>query len=312
LKTVVGSFPPLNFPLEKAIEWTVDRQLEHGMDIVSDGEQRTDMISYFNSLPGLGMKSTGPYIKSEIHPPNDPENHAKLEDLRFVRNYLKHKGREDVKVKVSITGPITLGFACACNGVEHYTSLRDTRLYSDFAQALKPLVNEVAKTGCYVQIDEPSLSIRVMDASQAVKIVNQTLSDLPSSIRDEDRLVVHVCGPLTNSQYRELMGLEASVLSLAFSAPNVRANLDVVSKSLLVSNGKKLGFGCVSVQARTKEEVESFEQVTRRLEIIKERLGDELISLLHPDCGMRPTCPDAVEPILDLVSSSGRYFEKKI
>lgn len=78
--------------------------------MVSDGEQRTDIINYFN--------------------------------LR------------DVKVKVSITGPITLGFACAYTGVEHYNGMRDMRLYSDFASALKPLATAIAKTGCYVQIDE--------------------------------------------------------------------------------------------------------------------------------------------------------------
>lgn len=311
LKTVVGSFPPKKLLLEKATKWAVDLQLNHDLDIVSDGEQRTDMISYFSSLPGLGMKLHGPYIKSQILPLEDPKSHAKLEDLRSVKDYLKQKGREDVKVKVSITGPITLGFACACNGVGYYSGLTDKRLYSDFALALKPLVEEAAKTDCYVQIDEPSLSIRVMEGSQAVKIVNQTISSLPNSIRDEEKLIVHVCGSLTDSLFRDLMSLDAPILSLAFSAPKVRANLDVVSKSLLVSNGKKLGLGCVSVQANKKEEVESFEQVVQRLEIARNRLGEEQIALLHPDCGMRPTGEDAVEPILNLVASSAKYFEEK-
>jgi methionine synthase II (cobalamin-independent) len=78
-----------------------------------------------------------------------------------------------------------------------------------------------------------------------------------------------------------------------------------------VSNGKKLGLGCVSVQANKKEEVESFEQVVQRLEIARNRLGEEQIALLHPDCGMRPTGEDAVEPILNLVASSAKYFEEK-
>ena len=311
LKTVVGSFPPKKLPLEKATKWAVDLQLNHDLDIVSDGEQRTDMISYFSSLPGLGMKSHGPYIKSQILPLEDPKSHAKLEDLRSVKDYLKQKGREDVKVKISITGPITLGFACACNGVGYYSGLTDKRLYSDFALALKPLVEEAAKTDCYVQIDEPSLSIRVMEGSQAVRIVNQTMESLPNSIRDEEKLIVHVCGSLTDSLFRDLMNLDAPILSLAFSAPKVRANLDVVSKSLLVSNGKKLGLGCVSVQANKKEEVESFGQVVQRLEIARNRLGEEQIALLHPDCGMRPTGEDAVEPILNLVASSAKYFEEK-
>jgi methionine synthase II (cobalamin-independent) len=51
LKTVVGSFPPKKLLLEKATKWAVDLQLNHDLDIVSDGEQRTDMISYPTSNP---------------------------------------------------------------------------------------------------------------------------------------------------------------------------------------------------------------------------------------------------------------------
>ena len=310
-KTVVGSFPPKELPLEKAIQWAVDLQLDHHLDIVTDGEQRTDMITYFSSLPGLGMNSSGPYIKSKILPYDEPQNHFKLEDLRFVKAYLRKKSKENVKVKVSITGPITLGFACACNRVEYYSGLTDNRIYSDFAAALKPLVEEVAKNDCYLQIDEPSLSIRVMEAAQSVKIVNQAISGLPNSIREENRLIVHVCGLLNASLFAELVKLEAPILSLAFAAPKVRANLEVVSKSLLISHGKKLGVGCVSVQARTREEVEGFDQVAERLQILREKIGEEQIALLHPDCGMRPTGEEAVEPILDLVVSSAKYFQEK-
>jgi methionine synthase II (cobalamin-independent) len=308
LKTVVGSFPPKKLPLQEAIEWAVGLQLDYGLDIVTDGEQRTDMISYFGSLPGLEMTSHGPRISSKILPLDDPHAYVKLEDLRSVKTYLKQKGKEGIKVKISITGPITLGFACACNGVKYYNGLTDKRLYSDFAIALKSLVEEVAKAGCYVQIDEPSLSIRVMDAAESVKIVNQTISDLPSSVFDEDRLIVHICGSLTPSLFRELVNLNAPVLSLAFSAPRVRANLDVVSKSLLVSHGKKLGAGCVSVLASREEEVESFDQVSHRLKILKDKLGEEQIAMLHPDCGLRPTGEEAVRPILKLVAASAKCF----
>ena len=105
---------------------------------------------------------------------------------------------------------------------EHYSGMRDMKLYSDFASALKPLAEAVAKTGCYVQIDEPSLSIRVMEAAQAVKIVNETLSGVPSSTYDEGKLIVHVCGSLNKPLFEDLMSLETPVLSLAFSAPTVR------------------------------------------------------------------------------------------
>ena len=311
LKTVVGSFPPKKLPLEKAIEWAVDLQLAHDLDVISDGEQRTDMINYFQSLPGLGVKPNGPYVKSKVMPFNEPEAFSKLQDLRYVKDYLKSKNREDLQVKVSITGPITLGFACACNGVEHYGGMRDAKLYSDFASALKPLAKAVAKTGCYVQIDEPSLSIRVMESAQAVKIVNETLSGVPSSTFDEGKLIVHVCGSLNKPLFEDLMSLDAPVLSLAFSAPTVRGNVEAVSRLSLQGHGKKLGVGCVSVQAKSKEEVDSRDSVIQRLKAIRDKIGDEQIAFVHPDCGMRGTCEDAVEPILERVVNSAEYLQKR-
>jgi 5-methyltetrahydropteroyltriglutamate--homocysteine methyltransferase len=311
LTTVVGSFPPKKLSLERAIEWAVDVQLAHGLDVISDGEQRTDMIDYFRSLPGLGLKPNGPYVESQIKPLEKPEAFSKLQDLQHVRKYLKSKNAEDVKVKVSITGPITLGFACACNGVEHYGGMRDTRLYSDFASALKPLAKTVAETGCYVQIDEPSLSIRVMEAAQAVEIVNETLSGVPGSTFDEGKLIVHVCGPLNKPLFEELMSLDAPVLSLAFSALAVRANVETLSKLSLQGHQKKLGVGCVSVQAKTKDEVDSRDSVIQRLKAIRDKIGDEQIAFVHPDCGMRGTCEDAVEPILERVADSAEYLQKR-
>jgi methionine synthase II (cobalamin-independent) len=195
--------------------------------------------------------------------------------------------------------------------VEHYSGISDMRLYSDFASALKPLVEAVAKADCYVQIDEPSLSIRVMEASEAVKIVNTTLSGVPDSIYDAEKLIVHVCGILTRSLFEDLTSLEAPVLSLAFSSPSAKGNVDAISKLSLQGHRKKLGVGCVSVQARTKEEVETTETAFHRLKVIRDKIGTERIAFLHPDCGLRGTGENALEPILERVSESAIYLEKQ-
>jgi 5-methyltetrahydropteroyltriglutamate--homocysteine methyltransferase len=310
LRTVVGSFPPKKLPLDDAVKWAVDIQLKQGIDLVSDGEQRTDMTSYFGSLPGLGSKPGGPYVKSRILPLENPKDFVKLQDLAFVRDYLRSKGREDVKAKVSITGPVTLGFSCAYNGLEHYSSIRDMKLYSDFAQALNPLIKEIAKTGCHVQIDEPSLSARVMNTKEAVEIVNEALSDLPTTLYEEGKVSVHICGAFNEPLFNDFMNLDAPILSLAFSAQNVRRNLEVVSKRILQSGQKKLGVGCVSVQAARKEEVEKLDAVIGRIETIKDRIGKEMIAFLHPDCGLRNTAEEAVEPILEVLASSASSLEK--
>jgi 5-methyltetrahydropteroyltriglutamate--homocysteine methyltransferase len=310
LKTVVGSFPPKKLPLRRAIKWAVDLQLAHGIDLISDGEQRGDMIGYFGFLPGVGIKPTGPYVKSRVLPPEETQKFVKLTDLRFVKEYLKSKRVQDVRVKISVTGPVTLGFACACNGLEYYSGMKDMRLYSDFAEALKPLIEEVAKTECYLQIDEPSLSIRVMDSRNAIKIVNDALTGVPASFYDEEKLAVHVCGPLTVPLFDDLGRLHAPILSLAFSAPNVSENIKIVSKRTLQREGKRLGVGCVSVLARRKEEVESLGMVFKRLDAIKHKVGKETFAFIHPDCGLRNTGVDAVEPILETVSSSAKFLEQ--
>jgi len=310
LKTVIGSFPPKKLPLDNAIKWAVDIQLKHGIDLISDGEQRTDMISYFSSFPGLGINPRGPYIKSKVLPLEEPKSFVKLRDLQFVRDYLRSRGREDVKIKVSVTGPITLGFSCAVNGLEHYSSIGDMKLYSDFAQALNPLIMEIAKTGCYLQIDEPILSARVINTKDAVKIVNEAISGLPTTLHKEGKLAVHICGALTEPLFNDLMNLNAPILSLAFSAPNVRKNLEVISQPILHSGGKKLGIGCVSVQVNKREEVEKLDVIVRRLRTVKDKIGKEMIAFLHPDCGLRSTDEEAVEPILEMLASAASLLEQ--
>ncbi|MBS7623013.1 hypothetical protein KEJ39_04985, partial [Candidatus Bathyarchaeota archaeon] len=65
-KTVVGSFPRLPFGIDQAIRAVIDLQLQAGMDIVSDGEQRADMITYFKEIPGLGRCAKGLAVDTKI------------------------------------------------------------------------------------------------------------------------------------------------------------------------------------------------------------------------------------------------------
>jgi len=303
LKTVVGSFPKLEGPVEESIKRVVDIQLKHDVDIVSDGEQRSDMIGYFDAIPGLGRNNRGVFIQSKVKPIGTPKDHIKLRDFRFVRNYLDSLGKGGIPIKVTITGPITLGFSCALNGLGYYRNVGDLDIYYDFAQALSPLIGEVARNDCYLQIDEPSLSSRVIDSKKAVKFVNESIKDVTSDFRDRNRLSVHICGPLNEQLLSDFMTLDAPVLSLAFSAHNVRNNLEVVSKQMLEMHDKKIGAGCISVQATTIEEVEREEVIKDRLLKLFNRIGLERILYIHPDCGFRSTSLEASELILERMNS---------
>lgn len=307
LRTVVGSFPVRNVPIEKAILEVVEMQLKYGIDVFSDGEQRADMIGYFENIPGLERNQRGLYIKSKVLPPNNVRDFIKFRDAEIVKQYLDIKGRHDAGLKVTITGPITLGFSTAVNGLNYYSSIRDTNIYVDFANALSPIIEEVHRRGYYLQIDEPSLSARVIDTKVGVNILNNLLKNLPSSFKDE-KTIVHVCGQLNSRIFGDLLNVDAKVLSLAFSAPNVQKNMDLLNKQILCNAGKRLGVGCISVQVSSLENVESVEMVLRRLLHIKEKIGIEYFAFVHPDCGLRALNEKIAETILERMYHAVNMF----
>ncbi|MCX8189269.1 MAG: hypothetical protein N3F64_06120 [Nitrososphaeria archaeon] len=307
LRTVVGSFPVKNIPVEKAIVEIVEMQLKYGINVVSDGEQRADMIGYFENIPGLERNQRGLYIKSKILPPQDVSKFTKFIDAETVKRYLDEKGRHDVSLKVTITGPITLGFSTAVNGLNYYSSLRDTNIYVDFANALSPFVKEICRKGYYLQIDEPSLSAKVIDTKIGVNILNDLLKNLPSTFKDE-KTIVHVCGQLNSRIFNDLLNVDAKVLSLAFSAPNVQKNIDLLNKQILYDAGKRIGVGCISVQVSGLENVDSVEAVLKRLLHIKEKIGVDYFAFVHPDCGLRALNEKIAETILERMYHAVNMF----
>lgn len=307
LRTVVGSFPVKNIPLEKAILEIVEMQLKYGINIVSDGEQRADMIGYFENIPGLERNQRGLYIKSKILPPQDVSNFTKFKDAETVKRYLDGKGMHDVGLKVTVTGPITLGFSTAINGLNYYSSIRDTNIYMDFANALRPIIEEVYRRDFYLQIDEPALSARVIDSKVGVSIINSMLQNLPSTFKDKKTLL-HVCGQLNPKIFSDLLNIDLRVLSLAFSTPNVEKNIELLDKQMLHDAGKKLGVGCISVQVSSLENIDSIEVILRRLSKIRDKIGIEYFAFVHPDCGLRALNDEIAETILDRMYHAVNIF----
>src|SRR5215468_8135663 len=60
LTTVVGSYPTGGLPPRRAIQRAVTDQLAAGIDLISDGQPRGDMLSIFaEQIPGLRRASDG-------------------------------------------------------------------------------------------------------------------------------------------------------------------------------------------------------------------------------------------------------------
>ncbi len=200
--TVVGSFPKSNSSLENAIREIVDLQLSYGIDLITDGELRSNMIHYFEQIPGLERLGEGLRIVGKIEPMERDriDEFYKINDYRRVQSILKNLGKRNVKVKITITGPVTLGTACALADIEstleHYNLEEEEALYSDFSSALLPLVQETLKIGAYVQIDEPLLSTGTVPIESAKKILKDFAMRLPLFSIEEEKVSCHVCGSI--------------------------------------------------------------------------------------------------------------------
>ena len=290
--TTIGSFPPYGGDIQGAIKRVIDLQRRCGVEILSDGEQRMDMIGYFSSaIPGLDLRNGLSSIKGRIRSMSNIEDFSKVNDLKFIRSLVPES-----EVKVSITGPVTLGFMCSFGGVSApYSNMRDKKLYIDLVEPLQQMVTELSRLGAYVQIDEPGLSQGFMEPTEALSII-----DSVAVHGLYDRTSVHVCGNLrTYNLMEHLLKLKnIGILSHAFAGETERGNMELVSRKSFSEFGKRLGLGCIAVTPTKTDAVDKPNEVADLIRTIREKLGDDRIAYLHPDCGLRASPANVVQEIL--------------
>jgi 5-methyltetrahydropteroyltriglutamate--homocysteine methyltransferase len=290
--TTIGSLFRFDEDLHESIDRALEFQLSHGVDIVSDGEQRADMVSYFaESFEGLAVEGGMPVVLGKISIKNGSESFSKVKDLEYIRS--KHP---DLKIKLALTGPTTLGMTCGSRKIKsHYKSIVDFNLYEDIAIALAPIAEALVDRGAYVQIDEPFLSQGYKDLAARVALLDYVANGLP-----RDKVSVHVCGFVGGfGVVDHLLKLEnVATLSFAFAGRTEHKNIEHVSKKEFESADKKLGAGCIAVTPMTEKEVDSPQAVAAKLKEIASKVGRENIAYAHPDCGMRATNKSLVPIIL--------------
>jgi methionine synthase II (cobalamin-independent) len=300
--TTIGSLYRFSIDLHDSIDRAIQFQREHGVDILSDGEQRSDMVTYFaEAFDGLTVEGGAPIVTGRVNLRNPPEQFSKVKDLEYVLS--KHP---DLKIKVALTGPTTLGMTCGSKKImSYYRNLLDPRLYEDIAEALAPVAKELVERGAYVQLDEPFLSQGYRDLKEKVKLLDEIAADLP-----RDKMSVHVCGFVGGyGVVDHLLKLEnIGTLSFAFAGRIELKNIEHVSRKPFEDNDKKLGAGCISVVPTKAQEVGTSESVTAKLRQIASEVGRDNMAYAHPDCGMRVTPKSLVPIILDNVRAGVGIF----
>ena len=263
--TVVGSYPvvkggglkSLFDPLHSAVETAVADQIKAGIDIISDGQVRGDMIGAFTAkLPGIREQQ----VIGKVQPADGPITVA---DTKYALT-------KSPKVKGIITGPSSLA-----HGLHISTPMYRNKeeLALDLAAALVVEARSLEAAGItLLQIDEPIFSTGIADLNVG-KLAIETITaavHIPTCM--------HVCGSLGNV-LDEILKFNVNVFDFEFA--NNTANIDLLSRRDL--GGRMIGFGCVDSSI---DQVESVPEIRKRIEKGVDIFGPKTM-LIDPDCGMR-------------------------
>lgn len=288
--TVVGSYPvvmghgirSLFDPLSFAVKTAVEEQIKAGIDIISDGQVRGDMVHLFtNRLPGIkGLEVIGKVLPAETT--------LTAADTRFALG-------KSVKVKGIVTGPTTLAHALHLSS-KVYRNKEELAL--DLSVAIAKEVQGLAENGvCMVQVDEPIFSTGAADLPTGREALQRIASGVGIPV------CLHVCGGL-GDVIDEVLSMPVDIIDLEF-AKNP-GNLDLLSEKDL--KGKMLGYGCVD---SSSPEVESTATIVSRIRKGLEVFAPEQL-LIDPDCGLRMQTRDAAFAKLTNMVSAATVVRNEI
>ena len=276
--------PGLAEALDDATRLALADQVEAGIDIVCDGEQRRPSHhSYFLShLDGVDFRAMKPKARRGgttlqdvpcVVGPITLRSHRTLEDYRFLRALTARP------IKMTLPGPSTL-----VDGVHDDFYGDERALACAFADALREEATALAEAGCdMVQLDEPAVT-RLPEKLEAwgVEALDRALQGVRTTT------CVHVCYGYSSRQrggkqwkhgYDEILPALArssvDQCSLEFAEPDLPARL------LAMLPGKAIQLGVIDVGSET---VETPEKVAARLRAALEVVPAERL-IAAPDCG---------------------------
>jgi len=308
LTTVVGSYPSLpkdpqsignkisSFlgsydPFIPALKLAVEDQVNAGVDIISDGQVRGDMIEVFaNNIPGMAVEGNTPKILGKIRPAHYSSGPSDLKLALKIAQNISEKFTSESELftgyrfnnkfkglKGIITGPTTLVLSSRIEG--YYENDNKKIIIKDMAIALKKEAINLQKAGAAViQIDEPFLSTGVAD----LKIARNALKIITDKIRVP--VSMHVCGDVGDI-FKDLLKFPVGIIDCEFAG--IPSNIH--SLELNYDGSKKIGFGCIDTKT---EGIEKLDQVVDLIKRGIDIVGEDNM-IVDPDCGMRMLSRDA-------------------
>lgn len=271
MTTVVGSYPTDGMPPRRAIQRAIEDQVAAGIELVSDGQPRGDMISVFTAhIPGFRRADDGVWeVVDALDLPRAP---IAVEDFALARQLLA--GRAELKGIV--TGPMTLALSCRVAPGAPYRGPEDPSLILRLAEVMgREVAALVAAGATIVQVDEPMLSL-ALGSRLSPELATDALRPLAAVPRTP---ALHVCGDIRAIAH-ELLALPFEVLD--FENTTI-PNLSAFDADELEFANVRLGVGCVNTRTAR---VESVATLRKRILAATARLDADRL-WIAPDCGLR-------------------------
>ncbi len=269
--TVVGSYPTDGLPPRRAAQRAIEDQLAAGIDLVSDGQPRGDMISIFaGRIPGFRRGADGAW---EVADALDlPEAPILATDYAFARGLVGPRA----ELKGIVTGPITLALSCRVAPSAPYNHPADPSLILRLTEILGREVAALVAAGArVVQVDEPTLGA-ALGPRISPELAHDALRDLAALPRYS---ILHVCG--------DIRAVAEELLILPFTALGIEntriPNFAAFDADQLEFSTSVVGVGCVDTQT---DDVESVAVIRERIQAALGVLDSSRL-WLSPDCGLR-------------------------
>jgi 5-methyltetrahydropteroyltriglutamate--homocysteine methyltransferase len=271
LTTAVGSYPPGDLPPKRAVQRAVEDQIAAGIDLISDGQVRDDIISLFAAgIPGFRQAQDD--VWELFTAPDLPSEPLVAGDYLLARLLAKDRAT----VKGVISGPVTLALSTRTLPSAPYSGQSDPQLILRLAGILAREAAALVAAGAeIVQIDEPMLPEAIAKGLE-FDLVEQALREVTAIVPFP---MLHICADVRPIAY-ELLAMPIAALNVAGSQVDV---LSAFEADDLESADIRLVYGCVDTQAKTPE---TRQVIQARVERAVERLGPERL-WLSPDCGLR-------------------------
>jgi len=272
ITTVVGSYPvqPTKADLLKSLHGkdpyvdciaeAVKDQIKAGVDVISDGQTRADMIRLVTQkLKGFRDDGKG---RIRVVGKIEPKDEIVTKDFLYAKRFADDKAL----VKGILTGPCTIASFLQN---EHYKDPKE--LVLDLAGAIALEAKRLSAHGAaMVQLDEP-----IFSAGGDLELGRDTTGTVFDAV--DVPLILHVCGDAAPA-YPALLDFPVDILDHEFST-NPRLLEEINEYNI----DKRIGYGCVD---SSSEKVESVAVIRKRIENALEYFKPEDL-LIDPDCGLR-------------------------